>query len=112
MRLALLGGEPLQVASQRVFLRETRRCIPAAVEDRQQNPIVQPRAGEAALIATLRRDCVQRCKSSPAGPRLKLCASCWCRTCQRKASIQSVESTRMLAALNSAVASRAGVAID
>ena len=44
------------------FLRETRCCIPAAVEDRQQNPIVQPRVGEPALIATLRRDSVQRCK--------------------------------------------------
>jgi hypothetical protein len=51
------------MASQCVFIRETRRCIRAAVEDRQQNPIVQRRAGEAALIATLSRDCVQRCES-------------------------------------------------
>jgi hypothetical protein len=50
---ALLGVEPRQLASQRAFLRETRCCIPAAVEDRRQNSIVHPRAGEAALIALL-----------------------------------------------------------
>jgi hypothetical protein len=37
--------------------------------------------------------------------------ACLVPNCQRKASIQSVESTRMLAARNSAVASPAGVAV-
>jgi hypothetical protein len=49
--------------SQRVFLR-ARCCSPAAVGDRHQNPIVDQRAGEAALIARLRRNSIQRCKST------------------------------------------------